>query len=55
MKSKPKDETIRRWIRSYKSKKAFEKEMRRRLDIVETDYKEKKTKLNYILKRLKNL
>ena len=51
----PKDETIKKWIKSYKSKKAFEKEMLRRLDIVEEEYKAKKTKIRYILRRLKSL
>ena len=51
----PKDETIQKWIQSSKSKKAFEKEMLRRLDVVEEDYKAKKKKLQYIIKRLKNL
>ena len=55
MKSMPKDETIQKWIQSSKSKKAFEKEMLRRLDVVEEDYKAKKKKLQYIIKRLKNL
>ena len=51
----PKDETIQKWIKSYKSKKAFEEEMCRRLDIVEKDYVAKKDKLQYILKRLKDM
>ncbi len=51
MKKMPKDETIKRWIKTYSSKKAFEKEMLRRLDIVEA----KKAKIRYILKRLKTL
>ena len=55
VKSMPKDETIKKWIGSYKSKKALEEEMRRRLDIVEKDYKAKKTKLQYILNRLEHL
>ncbi len=55
MKNMPKDETIEKWIKSSESKKAFEKEMLRRLDILERDYKAKKTKLKYILKRLKSM
>ena len=55
MKSMPKDETIQKWIKSSKSKKTFEKEMLRRLDVVEEDYKAKKKKLQYIIKRLKSL
>ena len=55
MKSMPKDETIKKWITSYKSKKSLEKEMLKKLDIVEKDYKAKKTKLKYILSRLKHL
>jgi len=54
-KNLPKDETIKKWIKSSKSKKAFEEEMRRRLDIVEKDCKAKKNKLQYILKRLQDL
>ena len=41
-----KNETIEKWIKSYNSKKAFEKEMLRRLSFVEKDYKAKKTKIN---------
>ena len=55
MKFIPKDETIKKWIKSYKSKKAFEKEIYRRLDFIEKDYQTKKTKLQYILKRLKTI
>lgn len=55
MKDMPKDETIKKWIKSSKSKKAFEKEMLRRLGVIEKDYKSKKNKLQYILKRLKSL
>jgi len=55
MKGMPKDETIQKWIKSSESKKAFEKDMLRRLDFVEKDYKAKKAKLQYILKRLKSL
>jgi hypothetical protein len=55
MKGMPKDETIKKWIESSKSKKAFEKEMLRRLDVLEKDYKSKKAKLQYILKRLRSL
>jgi hypothetical protein len=51
----PKDETIKKWIKSFGSKKALEEEMLRRLDFVETDYTTKKSKLQYILTRLKNL
>ena len=51
----PKDETIKKWIKSHKSKKAFEKEMLRRLVFVEKDYKAKKSKLQYIIKRLKDI
>ncbi|MBN2881407.1 hypothetical protein JXM83_05135 [Candidatus Woesearchaeota archaeon] len=55
MKSMPKDETIEKWIKSSGSKEAFEKEMLRRLDVVEEEYRAKKTKIQYILKRLKSL
>ena len=55
MKSMPKDETIQKWIKSSKSKKAFEEEMLRRLNVVEKEYKAKKKKLQYIIKRLKSL
>lgn len=51
---KPKDETIKKWIKAYKSKKAFEKEIKRRIAYIEEDYKKKKAKLQYILKRLNN-
>ena len=53
-KGMPKDETIRKWI-SKKGKKEFEKDMKRRLDIVEEDYKQKKAKLKYILKKINSL
>ena len=51
----PKDETIKKWTTSYKSKKAFEAEILKKLDFVEKEYKTKKTKLKYILGRLKQL
>lgn len=46
----PKDETIKKWIKS-KGKKNFEEDMKRRLDILE----KKKSKIKYILKRLKKI
>jgi len=55
MKTLPKDETIKKWIGSYKSKKDFQKEIERRLEFIGEDYKKKKIKLKYILKRLKEI
>ena len=55
MERMPKDETIQKWIKSFKSKKEFEEEMLRRLEFVEEEYKTKKKKIQYILKRLKSL
>lgn len=55
MKGMPKDETIEKWIKASGSKEAFEKDMLKRLDFVEKDYKAKKNKLQYIIKRLKSL
>ncbi len=55
MKGMPKDETIQKWIESSKSKKIFEKEMLKRLNSVEREYKTKKKKLQYILERLRSL
>ena len=58
MEKLPKDETIKNWFgkdKKFKTKYSLEKEMRRRLDIVEKEYKTKKSKLQYILKRLKQI
>ena len=55
IKNMPKDETIKKWIKSSKSKKAFEEEMLRRLIIVEKSYRTKRAKIQYILKRLRVL
>ena len=58
MEKLPKDETIKNWFgkdKKFKTKSSLEKEMRRRLEIVEKEYKAKKSKLQYILRRLKQI
>lgn len=50
----PKDETIKKWI-SKKGKKDFEKDIQKRLEILEKEYKQKRTKLKYIIKKIKTL
>ncbi len=55
MKGMPKDETIEKWIRNHGSKEDFEKDMKRRLEVVEKQYQYKKAKLQYILERLKEM
>lgn len=55
MKGMPKDETIIKWLSAYNSKSEFQSEMVRRLEIVEKEYNFKKLKIQYIIKKLKDL
>ena len=50
----PKDETIKKWAKA-KGKKKFKSEMKERLVILEKEYKQKKKKIKYILKRLEKI